>query len=388
MKTVLVCPDGLSVVLFCRPIIKALRAVSAELLVAADLGGYGAEIEALGVRPVQVPIARYANPLRDLAYAWRLRRLFRRERADAVFNFSTKPNLYGGIAAHLAGVPRVYAHVVGLGSVFSMPRGPKRWVLERVLLGLYSLGARASDRVWFTNRHDLEFFVAKGLVTPDRAVLTRNYLDTRKTYTPDCVPAADVEALRRELGLTSGERVVVMVARLIWSKGIGEFVDAAGRLAATHPQLRFVLVAPEEHGSAEVVPVAWVTDPARPANFRWVGFRRDVPRFYAMADVAVLPSYYREGGYPRGLLEPMAMGKPLVATDTDGCRGTVDEGLNGYLVPPRDGAALAGAIARIFDEPGRLEAFGRASREKAVREFEDDLIVPSAIAALGLGAAR
>ena len=103
-----------------------------------------------------------------------------------------------------------------------------------------------------------------------------------------------------------------------------------------------------------------------------------------MADVAVLPSYYREGGYPRGLLEPMAMGKPFVAADTDGCRGTVAEGQNGYLVPPRDGAALAGAIGRIFDEPGRLEAFGRASREKAVQEFEDDLIVPSAFAALGI----
>lgn len=383
MKIAVVCPDGLSVLLFCRPIIKAMRALSSDVLVVTDAGAYVAEIEELAVRCRHVPISRYADPLRDLAYAYRLFRLFRAEGIDAVLNFSTKPNVYGGIAARLAGVSHVCAHVVGLGSVFSMPTGLRRWTLQRVMLRLYSWAARASDRVWFTNRHDLEFFVDHGLIDGERTVLTRNYLDTQRAYTPDSVSGAQVASLREELNLEEDQCVVLMVARLIWSKGVREFVEAADRLASSHPNLSFLLVAPEEHGSAEAVPVEWVTDDTRPANFRWLGFRRDVQCFYALADVAVLPSYYREGGYPRALLEPMAMGKPLITTDTDGCRGAVEEGRNGFLIPPRDSDALADAIARLLGDRERLAAFGRHSREKALAEFEDDLIVPSAIRALG-----
>jgi N,N'-diacetylbacillosaminyl-diphospho-undecaprenol alpha-1,3-N-acetylgalactosaminyltransferase len=246
---------------------------------------------------------------------------------------------------------------------------------------MYAVACRLNDGVWFTNRNDLAYFRDHGLVYADRAVLTRNYLDT-DAYAPDVVPADDVAALREELGLAAGARVVVMVARMIWSKGIREFAEAAERLRATHPHTAFLLVAPLEDGHFDAVPEGYIRSKERTANVRWLGFRRDVKRIYALSDLAVLPSYYKEGGYPRALLEPMSMGKPIITTDSVDCREPVEPGRNGYLVPVRDSAALADAIARLLDDDDCRIAFGTYSREKAVREFEERIIVRTALEAL------
>ena len=120
------------------------------------------------------------------------------------------------------------------------------------------------------------------------------------------------------------------------------------------------------------------------ANFFWLGFQEDVKAFYAVSQLAVLPSYYNEGGYPRALLEPMSMGRPIIAADTDGCRGTVEEGENGFLVPPRDSNALARGIALIMDDDDLRQRMGQYSREKACRDFDEKRIVPGALRDLGL----
>ena len=123
--------------------------------------------------------------------------------------------------------------------------------------------------------------------------------------------AAGVAAARRELNLDSGDRVVIMVARMIWSKGIREFVEAAAQLVAKHPRWRFLLIAPTEPGNPDGVPASYVEENAERANLAWLRYRNDLRPYYSMADIAVLPSFYREGGQPRGLLEAMALGKPV-----------------------------------------------------------------------------
>lgn len=384
MTVALVCPDGHSILLFCKGIIRALKRIpEARVLVICDAGRYHDEIEALGVTTISVPMVRFVDPRRDFLYVLRLHRIFRRERCDAVLNFSTKPNVYGTIAARIAGVELVLSHVVGLGATFLEPTDrASRW-LRRLMKTLYRLACAWSDKVWFTNENDLRFFLDNGLVTKDKTVLTRNYLDV-EAYAPEVISVEEAEATRRELGLVKTDRVVLMVARMIWPKGVREFAEAAVLLRARHPELKFLLVAPLETGSRDAVPESFVRDMEQRGNFRWLGFQESVKRLYAICDMAVLPSYYKEGGYPRALLEPMAMGKPVITTNSPDCCGAVDDGHNGYLVPVRDSTALAEAISRLASNAGTRAAFGKSSRVKTEREFDERKIVVGALQELGL----
>jgi glycosyltransferase involved in cell wall biosynthesis len=383
----LVCPDGISVLLFCKGIIAGLRdAGYSRVLVVTDVGSHGAEIQSLGADYVDVPVARFVDPMGDLKYFASLIRVFRRERCDAVLNFSTKPNIYGAVAARLAGIPRVVNHVVGLGAPFVADPTLSSRVFRAVMRVLYRVSMRLSDRVWFTNRNDLAFFSQAGIVDKDRAILTRNYLDTTY-YAPTQEPPESVDALRRELQISSDAVVVLMVARLIWPKGIAEFAEAARLLRNRCPQCRLLLVAPPEPSGRQTVPVERVREFERRGNFNWLGFRRDVRALYALCDIAVLPTYYKEGGYPRALLEPMSMGKPLITTTSEDCRDTVEEGRNGLLVPPRDAESLANAIEWLARDPALRRAFGEHSRIKAVTQFEERVIISGALRSAGLAAA-
>ena len=384
MKIAFIMPDDFSITLFAKGILRALGELKgSEVTAICALGDYGGEIEALGVKTLHVDTYRFFHPLRDLRYLLTLFTLLKKNRFEVVFTFSTKPNIFGTIAARLAGVKKVVSHVVGLGAAFSSEKSAASLLLSEAFLALYRLSCAWSDKVWFTNRNDLNFFYSRGIITPEKAVLTRNYLDT-DLYSPTAVDPARVTALKDELGVAVGDRVVVMVARMVWAKGIREFAEAAVLLRDQCPRVKFFLIAPLEQGSFDAVPESYIRDLEKQANLRWLGFRSDVKEIYALCDLAVLPSYYKEGGYPRALLEPMSFGKPLIATLSEDCRGPVDEGRNGYLVPIKDSRALAQAIAAIIDDDELLRRLGRHSREKAVNEFEERRIVPQALAACGL----
>jgi N,N'-diacetylbacillosaminyl-diphospho-undecaprenol alpha-1,3-N-acetylgalactosaminyltransferase len=386
VKVAIVIPDGLSATLFCSGMIRAIcRSAECEVAVISEAGESGTRIEELGARSIELRMHRYVSPLRDVVYVLRLAQILRREKFDSVVNFSTKPNVYGPIAARLAGCHRVVCHVVGLGSTFIVSEGkdPSRWALRVVVRLLYRLAARLSDAMWFTNRNDLACFEEWGLVRRTETLLTRSYLDVNR-YSAAGITEDAVESVRCELGLEGGDLVVLMIARMIWAKGIREFVEAAVFLHSTFPSLHFVLVAPPEEDSDGAVPASYIAQHTSKANLQWLGFRSDIESLIGLCDVAVLPSYYREGGYPRALLEPMAMGKPVVAADTTDCRGPVDHGVTGYLVPPRDSRALAAAIAKLVEDPSLRKTFGANARQRIESEFDEDVIVPEALCGLGI----
>ncbi|MBI5630397.1 MAG: glycosyltransferase family 4 protein [Elusimicrobia bacterium] len=380
----LVCPDGLSVVLFCKGMIGSLlRIPNAKVFVVCETGVHGEEIEALGASCVSVPMYRWLSPWEDLKYLWRLWRVMRRREFDAVLNFCTKQNIYGALAAKGAGVGLVCMHVVGLGSGFESRADLRGKITRRAFMSLYRLACRWSRRAWFTNARDRAFFVQQGLIREENTVLSRNYLDTGE-YAVELVGERRREAAKALCGLRPAERAVVMVGRMIWQKGVREFAEAAERLRGKRPELKFILVAPLEPDSRDAVPESFAREMEKRANFRWLGFQSDVKSFYAIADLAVLPTYYREGGYPRGLLEPMAMGKPVITTTSEDCRGAVEEGRNGFLVPIKDSRALADAIERVMADDVLRAELGRYSRMKAMRDFDERLIVPKALQDLGL----
>lgn len=384
MNIAFVCPDGLSVILFCKGIIRALQSIpGARVFVMCDPGSYEEEITSLGATCILVPMYRWFSPWEDLKYCWFLSRAMRRHKCEVVLNFTTKSNIYGAFAGSLAGARCNFMHVVGLGSGFAPGQDIRGRMLRWTFVLLYRMACRLSHKIWFTNRRDLEFFTERGMIPEQKAVLSRNYLDTNE-YADELVSEQRKEEARSLCGVNYGEKMVIMVARMIWQKGIREFAEAAELLRDSHRKLRFILVAPLETASQDAVPESFVHDKELTANFKWVGFQDDVKRLYAIADLAVLPTYYKEGGYPRALLEPMAMGKPVITTTSEDCRGTVEEGKNGFLVPIQDSKALAEAIDRVISDDALRKALGDYSRVKAMRDFDERSIVLGALRDLGL----
>ncbi|WP_345796645.1 glycosyltransferase family 4 protein [Castellaniella sp. MT123] len=315
-----------------------------------------AQLAELGAEPVDYRLQRTGmNPLRDLVDFVGLVRILWRLAPDVAFAFSTKPMVYGTLAAWLVGVPRRVAMVEGAGYVFTQSGSRPGWrrrFLRRVVEVLYRVGFGRAHRVVFLNPDDQREFIGRGLVAQGKSVLLGGI-------------GVDLQAWR-EAPPVLDPVGFVLVARLLREKGIVEYVAAARLVRNRYSAARFVLLGgldsnPGGLGRAQVQ--AWVDD----GIVEWPG-HVPVRPWMERASVFVLPSY-REG-VPLSTQEAMAMGRPVITTDVPGCRETVSDGVNGYLVPARDVDALADAMLRFLDDPGLIASMGRASRRMAEARFD------------------
>lgn len=341
-----------------------------DVYIICPSGDYDARIKSLGVTHIPIQIGRPISPLQDLKAMWSLYQICRKEKFDIIHNFTIKPNIYGAIVGRLAGVRTVVGLVSGLGSIYS-ERSNR--LLRWFITALYRFGLRLTDRVWFQNGDDLRFFVDTRLLAPDKAILIRSGGINLDDYSPGAVCKNDLKRLRRELGITEESKVVTMVARANWLKGVGEFVEASQKCAGQSCEAMFLLVGKIDQ-DPQAVPQDYLERHNQAPNFKWLGFRSDIQELLAISTVVALPSYYPEG-VPRSLLEALAMQKPIITTDNAGCREVVEHGKNGFLIPIKDSAALASAIVELLSDDERLEGFGVHSRRKARREFDENLVV-------------
>ncbi|CAM5785239.1 glycosyltransferase family 4 protein [Castellaniella caeni] len=315
-----------------------------------------AAVRHLGAEPFDYSLQRTGmNPLRDLRDAWALARLLRRLQPDISFAFSTKPVIYGTLAAWLARVPRRLAMIEGVGFVFTdagRPLSLGRRVLRRAVALLYRLALSRAHRVIFLNPDDRGDFVARGLAPAARSVVLGGIGVDLDAWAPVPVVQDPVTFL--------------LVARLLREKGIIEYVAAARAVRSRYPATRFLLLGgldtnPGGLGHADVQ--AWVDE----GVLEWPG-HADVRPWMAQASVFVLPSW-REG-VPRSTQEAMAMGRPVITTDAPGCRETVVDGVNGRCVPVRDTGALVRAMIGFIQEPESIATMGAASRQLAQERFD------------------
>jgi len=321
---------------------------------------------------IELPMRRFIAPLADLSYSYRLYKTLRAQKCTAIITFTTKPNIYGQLAAFFARVPFRVVAVRGLGRTFMRAETLQELAIQQLVKVLYRLSCALAHKVWFTNNSALFEMVSSGLCTTGKTYLSKNAVDL-EDFSAARIDPRRIDALRTELDLQKEDVITVMVARLLEEKGVREFANAAILLKEQLPRLHFLLVAPKESASPSV-PLDFLRRSEACSNLRWLGFRKDVRELYALSDLAVLPSYYKEGGYPRALLEAMAYAKPVVAADTPECRGPVEDGVNGFLVPPRDATALAIAIRKIIENPSLKESMGQASLRKMRSEFDDKVI--------------
>jgi glycosyltransferase involved in cell wall biosynthesis len=386
MKILLIANEAFSFLHFRKALLRRLVSEGHDVHVVVPPSPSIADIETLGITVTPIDMPRFVSPLQDLRLVLRIRGLCRREKFDIVHNSTTKPNIYGTIGARLAGVPHIYGLVSGAGFTFMDFEGHRHGLTQKIILLLFRLAFSFTERVWFQNPDDAREFVERGLIAAGKPVVIKGSGVDPAYFTPGEALAIQTREMRRRYGITAPHCVLMVTARRIWSKGIREFVEAARLLETQFPDWAFVMVVPHDEGSPDLVPDEYFTN--LPANIRVVeDFQHDIRPFYDMADIVTLPSYYREG-VPRSLLEGMSFGCPVVTTDNIGCREAVVNNENGILVPVRDSAALARALASIMGDETRRKTMGAASRRLAESVFSEDHVVSEVIKRLyGLKAA-
>lgn len=327
-------------------------------------------LESMGVAYATVPLYRTStSPFRDVATVISLSRTLRTFGADAVLVYAAKPVIYGSIAARFAGVPLRAAMITGVGSALGGGSGLRRRALSAVVRRMYRVALRQTHVVFFQNPDDQRLFRSWGLVGDRHRVVRINGSGVDlEQFSPAPLPPAPITFL--------------MISRLIREKGIGEYVEAARRVRSTHSDVQIQLLGALDQNPSGITARELEVLRAEGA-VEYLGSTLDVRPFIARSHVCVLPSYYGEG-VPRSVLEAMAMGRAVLTTDVPGCRETVEGGLNGLLVPPRDAAALAEGMLQMLAEPERLASMGRQSRALAEERFDVHAVNRAILSAMDL----
>lgn len=310
-------------------------------------------IEALGARFVEIPMNKTGTSVAgDLQYCAALAQFLRQEKPDVTLGYTIKPVVYGALAAELAGVQNINSLITGGGYTFTAD-SLKAHALGALVRQLYRMGLRRADHVIFQNPDDLAEFCDRGLAPCSRSTYVHGSGVNLEHYEPAPLPQ---------------KMTFFMLSRLLKSKGVREYLEAARIVKARHPEVRFVLLGKYEASMQDAVDRDWVEGFIADGVVERLDETSDVRPYYADCSVYVLPSY-REGT-PRTVLEAMAMGRPIITCDTQGCRETVEEGQNGFLVPVRDAGAVAERMEWFIEHPECVATMGTASLDLVRHKFD------------------
>jgi glycosyltransferase involved in cell wall biosynthesis len=357
-------------------LIRALVGAGYEVVVVAPPDDYSERLKDLGCRYVPLPMSnKGTNPFSDLWLLVRFWWLLRQERPSVFLGYTIKPNIYGSIAAHALGIP-VINNIAGLGAVFI-----KDTLLTKLVKHLYKFSLSKSSTVFFQNEDDRVMFIEAGLVPAsitDR--LPGSGVDLVKfAY----LPVVEKVILGRE-GLdhvvsqpTALEHKVkfILIARMLFDKGIREYVDAARTIKVRYPNVEFNLLGFLDVQNPAAISRAQMNEWVNEGVVNYLGTTDDVRSYIIQSDCVVLPSFYREG-VPRSLLEAAAVGRPIITTNSVGCKEVVDHGVNGFLCEPRDASDLASKIEQfLLMSASQRSAMGLRGREKTEREFDEKIVI-------------
>ena len=347
---------GPSLIIFRGALIQDLIARGHKVIaMAPDLGpALADQLKALGAEPLQTPMVNNSlNPLSMLKSLNALRRVFAATRPDALIAYTIKPVTLGSLAASRAGVGNIVGLITGLGFAFTEGDGVRRRISRLAATFLYRRALRRNRLVIFQNPDDRDYFRQKNILGDETPSIV--------------VPGSGVELDKFQPAPLPEKPCFLMVARLIGDKGVREFGEAARRLKQSYPEASFRLAgwfddSPDGISRDELARM-------EAGGLQYLGKLDDIRPALAAASVFVLPSRYREGT-PRSSLEAMAMGRAVVTTDMPGCRETVIDGDNGFLVPPRDPEALFSALEKFLIDPDLAVRMGARSRKLAEERFD------------------
>ena len=351
------------------PLAAAARAAGFDVSVATRVGRHGERIRDAGLGLIPITFARSGlNPWRELRSLSELVALYQSEAPDLVHNVAVKPVIYGTHAARRAGVKGVVNALMGLGWAFSsdsMKARALRPLIRRALRGALSA---PNTRTIVQNVNDAALVANQRLTQQDLIRLIRGSGVDPSRYSIGAPPA--------------GIPLVVLPARLLVAKGVGEFMRAAAKLKAEGVKARFAVVGEPDTANPAAIAREEVERFVKAGHVEHWGWREDIPHVLSSASIVCLPTFYGEG-LPKALLEAAASARAIVATDVPGCREIVRPGENGWLVPPRDVPALAAALRTAIAQPDLCARYGAAGRRMVEREFSLDVVIRDTLAVYG-----
>lgn len=350
-----------SVYNFRKGLIKKIISNGDRVTVIGPPDKYLDSLSALGCNIEIVPISSQGkNPLSDLLLMFRLKNLYDKLAPDFIFHYTIKPNIYGSIAAGLSKKKSI-AVTTGLGYVFT-----KKTILTKFIASLYSFSLRFSCEVWFLNEDDLSVFLKMKILKKDKAFI----LDSEGIDTDFYAPVTSSEQFCK-----TPEFTFLLVARMLWDKGVGIYVDAAKKIKEQYPNVHFQLLGGCDVDNPQVIPRQILNEWNDSGVVEYLGEAKDVRGIISNATAIVLPSFYREG-VPRTLMEAASMSKPIITTDNVGCKNVVVDEVTGYLCKTRDVDSLVNAMSRLinlsFDERTRMGMQGRLYMQS---RFDEKVVI-------------
>lgn len=332
-----------------------------SVLVATRVQEHGQRIFAEGFTLIPIRMLRRSkNPFKELNSLFELIRIYKAERPDIVHHVAVKPVVYGSLAARVARVPRVVNAIAGMGYVFSSERAKAKILRPFIKFLLKMLLNRPNTRTIFQNPDDQNMLIQAGIVRSELTRLIKGSGVDPQMYASSPEPA--------------GAITVILASRMLWDKGIKEFVEAARLLRSEKITARFVLVGDSDGDNPAAVPTAQLETWNRNGDVEWWGRRDNMPEVFAASHIVCLPSAYGEG-IPKVLIEAASCGRPIVTTDSPGCREIVRNDENGFLVPIRDHRALVHALRRLIEDASLRKKMGACGREMVLKEFTVDKVV-------------
>ena len=368
MKVIVLASYTKSLLNFRAPLIHEMQARGCDVLAvgAESEAEWGSRFAANGIRYRSIPLKRNGlNPFEDLRAMKALKQLFLEEKPDKLFCSQAKAVVYGIPAARATGVSGVYALISGLGSIFH-GSGLKNQLIQFILRQQYKFALAKADTVFFQNEDDRGIFLKGHIVPKEKTLLIHGSGVDIHRFAPTPFP----ETL-----------TFIIVARILRDKGVSEYMEAARRLKSRYPQCRFLLVGPYDTNPSSLGPddvMPYVNE----GSIEYLGEMENVLAALADSSVFVLPSYHE--GTPMSTLEAMACGRPIVTTDAPGCRETVRDNANGFLVPVKDIDNLALAMGKFIHDPSLCTTMGAESRKLAENVFASEHVNEAILSVMGI----
>lgn len=312
------------------------------------------ELKKYDIEFSQIKMSRTGiNPFNEFIALIDFYRLFRKKKPDMVLNYTLKPIIYSSLSAYLAKVPCIASMLTGFGSIF-LGTELKTKLIRLLVKPLFRMALKCNNKIFALNPDIIKIFTQLGVLDINKTVLING-------------EGLDIDYYRVELLPQSSEPIFLIITRLIRDKGIYEYVEAAKIIKKKYPKARFLIV-----GYLDTNPTALTKKELdkllADGVVEYLGKLEDVRAVIAQSSVYVLPSYGE--GMPRSILEAMAMGRPIITTDVPGCRETVVDGRNGFLVPVKNVEKLSEAMEKFILNPDIISKMGRESRRMAEEKYD------------------